>query len=203
MSDEASAQQAPKRERYDYAPLVRFFHFFFGCGGVVLGLVLMGGGVNFYVKNISEWEVTILVGALFSWFMFSVLKLTFETSRPIVIDEMSISAWAFGRVWKSIAWSEIKSIERIRSLKFEEKGRRYGYHLVIIGRHAQIIIEDSIHELPALLNTMNMYVHRHQIPLLARDKGEDTKANIKATVKDRQERKKLLKEGIQTSLSAL
>lgn len=193
----------PKNERYGYDPLVSFLYLFLGCGGIAVGLAFISSGVYFYLNKMGDWWPPILMGAFVARFMFSVLKFSFENTRPIMIDETGISAWAFGRVWKTIAWPEVKGIERVRSLKIKEQGSRYGYSLLIIGSRDQINIEDDIRELPALLSTLNAYVQRYQIPLLARDKGEDTRAKIKATVKDKQERKKLLKEGVQSSITEL
>ncbi len=203
MGDESSIRKTPEKVRYDYVPLLSFFDTFFSCAGIALGLALIGGGIHSYINKISEWWFPILIGALCARFFVYIFKFTFEKNRPIVIDETGISALAFGRVWKSIAWPDVKTIERIRSVKVEELGNRYGYRLVIVGSENSIIVEDSIRELPELLRTLNMYVQRYQIPLLSFDKGEDTKAKIRATVKDKQERKKLLKKGIQTSISAL
>lgn len=205
-SDEVSVQPLPKSERYNYFPLITFLHLFFDCAGIAIGLAFMAGGVHFYINKMarSTWWFPILIGAFLAWFMLYILKLTFETSRPIVIDETGISSQAFGRVWKFIAWPEVKRIERIRSvMPTEELGFRYGFDLLIVGPSDSIIVEDEICELPALLSTLNAYVQRYRIPLLARDKGDDTRAHIKATVKDKQERKKLLKEGVQSSITAL
>jgi hypothetical protein len=82
-------------------------------------------------------------------------------------------------------------------------GSRNGYEFVIYGPHVEINLDDRISNFPVLLNTLNSYVQRYQIPLSARDRGSDTQDQIKATVKDKQERKKLLKEGMQSSITSL
>ena len=203
MSAEASPQAMQKCKRYDYIPVVTVLRIILDCVGIGAGLALIGGGVYFYISDITEWWSPILVGVLCAWFMYSVLKMTFENSRPIVTDEIGISSVAFGRTWKTIAWSDVKKIERIRRVQFEDLGNRYGYDLLVVGSHDSIVARDSIRELPDLLSTLNAAVQHYQIPLLARDIGDDTRAKIRATVADRQERKRLLKEGIQTSISKL
>jgi hypothetical protein len=73
-----------------------------------------------------------------------------------------------------------------------------------VGPQDEIRLEDTISDYHVLLNTLNYYVRRYQIPLLARDKGTDNLDKIKATVKDKRERKKLMKEGgVPTSISSL
>lgn len=197
-------QLTEKGERYTYLPLVNTLNYFFACGNVAIGLAFIVVGVYFY--STKGWNFSwppMLVGVLWTWFMLYALKLLYASYRPIVIDEGEISALAFRHVWKSIPWVNVKRIERIRRIKIKEFRNTYGYTLAIIGSDETINIEDTIRKLPQLLNTLNAYAQRYQIPIVARDLGEDTKANIRATVKDKREQNRLLKEGIQTSIAAL
>lgn len=195
-----STQPMPEKQSYNYPGLL--FQQFFGWLGIPLGLAAIGSGIYFFDKG--GW-IGILLGTLVTWGSIYTAKYSFEKNRPLVIDETGITALANGKIWKSIAWSDVTRIERIRTIIYLQLGTRYGYEFVIAGPHDEIEIklDDTISDFPVLLNTLNFYVQRHQIPLLARDKGEDTRAKIKATVKDKQERKKLLQEGVQSSINAL
>jgi hypothetical protein len=187
-------------EHHTYPAL--FLQLLFGCLIVVMGLIVVGMGIiNFDNKN--EW-LAIPVGIFWTWFSISSLKFSFERHSPIEIDDTGISAMAFGREWKSIQWSDVQRIERVRRAMFTIINTwRYGYEFVIVGSTDTIYILDSIGEFPALLNALNSYAQRYSIPLVAYDRGDDTKAKIKTTVMDRLERKRLLKEGIRTEIADL
>jgi hypothetical protein len=204
INDERSVNSSLGKERYTYLSL--YISHPILCLGVLVGLALIGVGV--YLRDRGGLS-GIPIGVIFTLLMFGAEKSYFERNRPLEIDEMSISAMALGRIWKSITWSDVKRIERIRKILYLSLGSRYGYEFVIVGAHEEIKLDDTIYKLPAyektpaILNTLNFYVQCYNIPLVAYDRGEDTAAKIKATVMDKQERKKLLREGVQTSIASL
>lgn len=191
-------QPVLEKKSYFYPGLL--FQQFFGWLGIPLGLVFIGFGIHDFYKG--GW-IGIPLGTLVTWFSIYTAKYSFEKNRPLVIDETGISALANGKIWRSIAWSDVTSIERIRTTIYLQLGTRLGYEFLIVGPHNDIKLDDTISDFPVLLDTLNFYVQRYQIPLLARDKGSDTVGQIRATVKDKQERKKLLKEGVQSSIDVL
>ena len=194
-----STQPMPEKRSYTYSGGLLIL--FLLCGGILFGLVLIAASIFIFKK--IEWG-GILVGAFWTGLLIFTARGTFIKQRPIAIDETGITALFFGKTWKFIAWPEVTRIEQIRIMMARELGGwRNGYELAIVGPHDEINLEDVISDFPVLLNTLNFYVQRHQIPLLARDKGSDTIDRIRATVKDKQERKKLLKEGVQSSITAL
>ena len=188
----------PEKRSYIYPGLL--FQEFFVWLGIPLGLAMIASGIYLFDKG---GGIGILIGAIWTWFSIYTAKYSFEKNRPLVIDAAGISALANGKIWKFIAWSDVKKIERIRTIIYLQLGTRDGYEFLIVGSHDEIKLDDTISDYPVLLNTLNFYVQRYQIPLSARDKGSDTLDQIKATVKDKQERRKLLKEGIQSSITAL
>lgn len=191
-------------ERYTYLAL--FIKHFMGCLSIFLGPAFIGAGV--YTLDKGGWFL-IPMGVFATWLMIAAEKSFFERNRPLEIDETGVCAMAFGRIWKSIAWTDVQRIEQIRTTIYTPLKFRYGYEFVIVGAHEQIKLDDTIRRLPAydkfpaIVDTLNFYVQRHHIPLVAYDKGEDTQAHTKATVKDKQMRKKLLQEGVRTSITSL
>lgn len=191
-------QPIPEKQSYAYPGWL--IEQFVVCLFIPLGLGAIGDGIYFFDKG--GW-IGISLGTLVTWFSTYAAKLSFENYRPLVMDDTGITALANGKTWKFIAWPDVTRIERIRTTIYLQLGSRLGYEFLIVGPHNEIKLDDTISDFAVLLNTLNLYVQRYQIPLLARDKGDDTRANIKATVKDKQERKKLLKEGVQSSIDAL
>jgi hypothetical protein len=172
-----------------------------GLLAILVGLFFIGLGI--YDSDKGAW-IGILIGAIWTWGFFNGVRGSFINQRPLVVDANGITARAFGKPWKFIAWPDITRIARIRRMMILELGgSRNGYEFVIYGPHVEINLDDRISNFPVLLNTLNSYVQRYQIPLSARDRGSDTQDQIKATVKDKQERKKLLKEGMQSSITSL
>lgn len=129
----------------------------------------------------------------------------FKRSREIVVDDDGVAALAFGSSWRSIRWTEVARIERIRRPMVTEWNTwRNGYEFVIRGRqNDEIRFVEKITSLTALLSVLNRYVEQHHIPLVAFDRGSDTRPKIRATTSDRKEKKRLLREGYQTDLSLL
>ena len=181
--------------------------------GIFIGPAFFFSSIYIFVFDKRAWSdggwFGIPMGIFFAWFMIYVRKFAFEKYRPLEIDENGICAMASGKVWKSIAWSDVQRIEKNRVVIITELGFRYGYEFLIVGSHEQIQLDDTIYKLPkyekypAILDTLNFYVQQHNILLVAYDRGEDTKKKIKAAVMDKQQRKKLLKEGIKTSITSL
>lgn len=193
-----STQPMPEKRSFTYSGLL--LQQFFVWGSILVGLIVIGLGIYLFDKG--AW-FGIPLGSLVTWFSIATARFSFVKQRPIVIDETGITALSFGKTWKFIAWSEVTRIERLRKMIILQIGYKNGYEFTIVGPHAEIILDETISDFPTLLSALNFYVQRYQIPLSARDRGTDTLDQIKATVKDKQERKKLLKEGIPSSISAL
>jgi hypothetical protein len=191
-------------ERYTYPALG--LENILGVFGILLGPCIIGGGI--YTLERGGWFL-IPMGMFWTWFMGAAQKLSFEKYRPLEIDETGVKAMAFKRVWKFIPWSEVKQIERVRTTIFTQLGWRYGYELTIIGEHDRIRLNDRILKLPryekypALVESLNGYIQRYAIPLAAFDRGDDTLAQVKVTMMDREGRKKLLKEGVPSEITML
>lgn len=182
----------------------------------IFGALWVALGVGFsifslYVKvsgrerQHDAWLGVLLIGLAVIWLGILTLKTCFKTSREIVVDDDGIAALAFGRAWKFIPWSEIAAIERIRRPMVTEWNTwREGYEFVIHGRQAdEIHLIDNITCLNVLLNVLNRYIEQYHIPLVAFDRGSDTRPKIRATTPDREERRRLLREGYKTILSSL
>jgi len=194
-----SPQPVPAKRSYTYPAWL--FEQFFVWAGILVGLIFIASGIYFFDKG--GW-IGILIGAIWTWFSTYAARTSFVKQCPIVIDETGITALAFGKTWKFIAWPEVTRIKRLRRMMARDLGGwRNGYEFTIVGPHDEINLDDRISDFPVLLSALNFYVQRYQIPLSALDIGTDTLDQIKATVKDKQERKKLLKEGIQSSIDVL
>ena len=198
------SQVIPKKERYTYLALL-FQHFLGSLGVCVL---LWATGVAAYNSDRGGCSV-IPIGILGTLFFLAAEKSLFVRNLPLKIDETGIYAMVFGRTWKSIPWSDVQCIEKIKTTIYTPLKFRDGYKFLIVGTDNQIQLDDTIYKLPnyekypAILHTLNFYVQQHNIPLVAYDRGEDTKKKIEVTVMDKQQRKKLLKEGVKTSITSL
>lgn len=155
-------------------------------------------------RDSSAW-IGVIIGLLSTWLGVLTLRSYFNRSREIIVNDDGVAALAFWSKWRSVRWSEIARIERIRRPMVTEWNTwRNGYEFVIRGRqNEEIRFVDKITNLTALLSLLNRYVAQHDIPLVAFDRGSDTRPKIRATTPDRGERKRLLREGYETSLSSL
>lgn len=140
-----------------------------------------------------------------AWACFSVLKFFFKRHREIVVNDEGVMALAFGRIWRSIRWTDIARIERVRRPMVTIWNTwRDGYEFVFYGpRSEEIHFVDEITNEAALLTLLDGYVAQYRIPMVAFDRGSDTRAKIRATTLDRAERKRLLRQGYQTTLTSL
>jgi hypothetical protein len=194
-----SVQTEPEKRRYRYRG--SFVQQIGGWLSVSMGLAAVGFGTYLFDKG--GW-IGIPLGIVWAALSINAARFFFVKQRPLVIDETGITALVRGKPWKFIAWPEVTKIKRIRRIMILELGgSRNGYEFAIVGPHNEINLDDRISDFSVLLDTLNFYIQRYQIPLLALDRGTDTLDQIKATVKDKQERKKLLKEGVRSSISSL
>lgn len=129
----------------------------------------------------------------------------FKRNREIVVTDEGVAALALGRTWRFIRWTEVSRIERIRCPTMTEWNTwRNGYEFVIRGRQGdEVWFVDTITCFTGLLGALNCYVEQHHIPLVAFDRGTDTRAKIRADTSDRGQRRRLLREGYKSTLSSL
>lgn len=175
-----------------------------GAGWIGFGLALLVAAVTavealHHVEGAGTVAVVGLAGAA----IFSLgLKYVFNRTRSVVVDAAAITSLAFGRPWRTLAWSQVRSIERVRAYNSTIESTGYSVH--VAGDSVDIWMEDaSIKDFDALLVELTKRAQAHQIELSARDRGRDTLAKIRAEVADPQERKRLLKRGIVTKLDSL
>lgn len=161
--------------------------------------------------SVIHWEIVPVkgpwagfpMGFLFIWFGFITLRGYFGETREIVVDDDGISALAFGRVWRSIRWTDVDRIDRIRFPPNLYRWRARHTFVIHGCRNDEIRFAEEITNLTVLLKLLNRYIEQHHIPLAAFDRGPDTRAKVRATTLDPAERKRLLREGYRTSLSSL
>lgn len=192
------AELPTSRECYSYSD-TSVYYFCFGTL-VVFGLIFMGAGM--FSSDSGAWPL-VPGGAFIAGFFLFILKIMYSRRRPVELDEVGISAVIFRDRRKTIFWPNVKRIERIRGHKSTDIGWRYGYSFVIVGEEYKIIIEDKINGLSDLLNSLNACVRYFHIPLVAFDRTDEAKEKIRATVKDKQLRKKLLFQGAESEISEL
>lgn len=168
-----------------------------------MGLVFLGSGIYMAIRHAPTENLWLafFFGTIVTLMGSRGIQLFFGRTRPIVIHEQGIAALSCNKIWKWIPWTDVERIEQTRTLSVVDDG--WYNELSIVSARDRIYIDHSIQELPALLADLNAYSQRYHISLLSIDKGDDTRAKIKATVMDKQERKKLLKEGVQSSISTL
>lgn len=150
------------------------------------------------------WVASVLF-LFFGWAFFSGLKFFFKRHREIVVSDEGVAALAFGHTWTLIRWTDMVRIERIRCpMVTIWNAWRNGFEFVVVGpRDEQIHFVDEISNVADLLRLLNDYVERYHVPLVALDRGSDTRATIRATTRVGTERRRLLRQGYQTSLSTL
>lgn len=206
MDSEAKSEPAGElRFRYDGVAVQNMF----GILWIALGVFFCIS--SYYIKitgrerQHGDWFGVLLIGLFVIWSGVLILRSYFKTSREIAVDDHGITAFAFGRTWRFIRWAEVARIVRIRRPMVTEWNTwRDGYEFMILGcQNEEIWFVDNIVGLTGLLGRLNRYVERNNIPLVAFDRGSDTRPKIRATASDRAERKRLLREGYKTTLSSL
>jgi len=121
--------------------------------------------------------------------------------RPLGIGDEGIATFMLGRRWKFIDWHNVKKVEKFRV--YDSFFYEYRRVFLVSADGARIRFDDWIGDLPNLLATMNGYIAKYQIPVFAVDRGRDTLRGISGSAMDSIAQKKLLREGVRTTVSQL
>lgn len=174
---------------------------------VMICAVMVFGYLPFLVgfKNVGSLKIL----PLYAWivlFMMPVLSIFFLAlvylrSRPLGIGDDGIATFMFGRRWKFIDWHSVKKVEKFRV--YDSFFYEYRRVFLVSADGARIRFDDWIGDLPSLLTTLNGYIAQYRIPAFAVDRGRDTLRKISSSAADTATRKKLLNDGIRTSVTEL
>lgn len=146
---------------------------------------------------------------LYAWivlFMMPILSIFFLSliylrSRPLGMDDGGIAIFLFGRRWKFIDWHSVKKVEKFRV--YDSFFYEYRHVFLVSADGIRIRFDDWVGDLPGLIATLNGYIARYQIPTFAVDRGRDTLRKISSSTTDIATRKKLLNDGVRTTLTKL
>ena len=103
---------------------------------------------------------------------------TYARARPLSLNDDRVSAYLFGKVWKSIAWPDVTKIEKHEYYDaFFSRNRTL---FIICDSRNRITFDDGMKELSQLLLNLNRYIAEFHIPLIFVERGRDGNGRRKA-----------------------
>lgn len=164
-----------------------------GGAGLYLAITAVHTGRNYIYAGV-------LCGALAAFFVYAFARFYLQ-HRPLRITSDGIETLSFGRRWLFISWKDVRCIEKIDY--FEALKGRQSTMFYIHCPNGKIQFDANIQDVHGLLARLNEYIAQHGIAVTWRDRGKDARDEIKRSVADPVERKRLLREGRRRRLSAL
>lgn len=135
-----------------------------------------------------------LVPTLASAVFFGGAFFQYQRLRPIYVDEVKIASMTYrGHIKTVIKWVDIRRITKIRGFDFFLSKNRFFFE--IDGPSGNIYFDDLIQDQRYLLNAINEQIAAHDIEAVYIDRSSDALAEIRRTVSDPTERRKLLRNG--------
>lgn len=139
---------------------------------------------------------------LLSLFAMCLLAMFHIRHRPICVSSTSISAIMFIiNSQRRIPWNNIRNITNIRYFNQGRASYVEHYHLYGIDGN-EIEFDDGLQGLRQLLDIINDHMSA-SVELVRFDRGPDTVRQVRATIDDPQERRRLSREGVKTRLQEL
>jgi hypothetical protein len=136
----------------------------------------------FLAKNLSDISgcIFFIVCSLFLAYMVHGAALA---TSSIIVDDVGISGFAFGKIWRTIQWSKVT---RVRVKSFVDPIRSYGGPRIkilymfdqtqkprwVTRKDGWLIFSNEIGELPVLLDIINTNIKKHNIEVLDCSKSE-------------------------------
>jgi hypothetical protein len=135
------------------------------------------------------------LGAFAAWWAY------FRKSRPIGIsDHGAASFLPYGKMWKTICWGKVVTIEMLRN--FDPLYSTYYLLYTVSDGSTKIRFESTIIGIDRLLELINEKIAAHAIRLVYVDKGIDTRRRLSGSMSSL-ERRKLLRQGLVRTVTKL
>lgn len=100
-------------------------------------------------------------------------SLAFFAMRPVGIGDEGVATFMFGRRWRLLPWSDVKSVERIRVYDTSTLRMRSDFLVRTCG--STIRFDEYLENADRLIDKLNFYIEKYQIPAFEVDRGRETR----------------------------
>jgi len=191
-------------------PASRLLLVYITCSLAAIGF----GSVASLVIYLFLWAPSKLIGNPIGFLIFDImlisstagsialLALFYKKHRPILISREYISSLnLLGHAQKVINWPDVLQIKRIWMSDIVSRSNHYFFE--IHGAKCVIYFNDTIRNYHDLLDELNHSIEKLHIPTSGYDRSPDALRDIKRTIADPDERRRLIRTGRVSILRSL
>lgn len=121
----------------------------------------------------GDWPGGVLLGIVCTLVLIPPLFIGVLMSSDVLVDDLGISWFLFGRIWKTVRWDKVKRI-RIRYGRNVSTKKTYTTYTVdqtkrprfFLLRNGGITFSDEIDRVRGLLDIINHYVSKYNIEVV-------------------------------------